>query len=142
MSEHHEARLKLQKTLSELNDLAHQYRVIDKRLLVRFKDRNPAALGGLDILLRETYKSIMMTSDTVEELKELIHRKTDSFDVLGRGLAFLCTLKFGLSPQERLLLESHLCPNLCEATDQGWEETVEASMTYLLKTSLAKSYKV
>ena len=54
----------------------------------------------------------------------------------------MCALKFGLSPDERSLLESHLCPNLTEGSEQGWEETVEASLTYLLKTSLAKAFKV
>lgn len=39
------------------------------------------------------------------------------------------------------LLEAYLCPNLNDGLDQGWEETVEASMTYLLKTCLAKTIK-
>jgi Bardet-Biedl syndrome 9 protein len=132
----------LQQLLSQLNDLSHQYRVVNKRLLVRFKDRNPAPLGGLDILLKETYSSIVALSDSVEETKQLVYRKGLLLESLCRGIAMLSALKFGLSSEERSMLESHLCPNISEGTEQGWEETVEASLTYLLKTCLAKAVKV
>ena len=40
--------------------------VIQKRLLVRFKDRNPAPLNQLDVLLQETYNRMVdMGTDMV-----------------------------------------------------------------------------
>lgn len=56
---HHTLRLRLQELLSSLNDTSHQFRVLQKRLLVRFKDRNPTPLGGLDLIMRETYDKLM-----------------------------------------------------------------------------------
>ena len=44
----------------------------------------------------------------------------------------------------RKILQEHLCPIVNEGIledGQGWEETVEASLSYLLKTSLAKTPK-
>ena len=68
---------------------------------------------------------------------------------LSRIVAFIATLKCSLSEAERGLLESYLCPDLQGGggtggggiTDQGWEETMDASLTFLLKTALAKNAK-
>lgn len=56
---HFATRQRLNELSSALNDCAHQYRLVEKRLLVRFKDKNPTPLGGLDLLLRETYDRII-----------------------------------------------------------------------------------
>ena len=65
---HFNTRLQLNQLMSRLNDLAHQYRMLEKRLLVRYKDRNPTALNGLDILIRETYSKIIRLSETIAKL--------------------------------------------------------------------------
>lgn len=59
---HFELRNRLAEQLSLLNDSAHQFRMVQKRLLVRFKDRNPTPLLGLDALMRESYHSLLRTS--------------------------------------------------------------------------------
>lgn len=56
---HFQTRLVLNNLVSQLNDAAHQFRMIQKRLLVRYKDRNPTPLAGIDTMMRETYDSIM-----------------------------------------------------------------------------------
>lgn len=92
--------------------------------------------------MRETYATIVELSDKVQGLQEKLKRYSVSLDVLIRGMALLAALKFRLTPEERSLLESHLCPNIVEGTEQGWEETIDASLTFLLKTNLAKVVKV
>lgn len=37
----------------------------DRRLLVRYKDRNPAPLNGLEILMEQTYQKIIAHGTTV-----------------------------------------------------------------------------
>ena len=59
---HWEARRLLAEQLAQLNDRAHQFRTVQKRLLVRFKDRNPSPLGGLDALMRESYDALLALS--------------------------------------------------------------------------------
>ena len=49
----------------KLNDRAHQLRQIQKRLLVRFKDRNPAPLANLDVLMEGTHSQIMEIANEV-----------------------------------------------------------------------------
>lgn len=36
----------------------YQFRVVEKRLLVRFKEKNPAPLMGLDAVLQEAYRQV------------------------------------------------------------------------------------
>ena len=55
ISAHFRVRKQLQGFYSELNDGSHLFRVLQKRLLTRFKDRNASALGGLDLVMRQTY---------------------------------------------------------------------------------------
>lgn len=59
ISSHFATRQQLQIDLGKLNDAAHQFRMIEKRLLVRFKDRNPTPLGGLDIIMKDTYHTLL-----------------------------------------------------------------------------------
>ena len=141
ITEHHRLRQLLQDNLAQLNDVAHQFRMVEKRLLARFKDRTPSPLNGLDIIMRESYEGVMHLGEQVSELKAKIKRFSMELESGSKLVALLCYLKFQLSPLEHQHLESYLCPDLAEATDQGWEEVVEASLTYLLKTALAKNVK-
>lgn len=43
-----------------LQDRTTQYRMIEKRLLVRFKDKNPTPLHGLEVMLQDTYQQILI----------------------------------------------------------------------------------
>ena len=137
ISDHYGLRVKSTALQAQLNDNAHQYRVICKRLLARFKDKNPSPLGGLELLARETYEKILILSDSVEDTQSSLLKSSILLQSSARLTALLVSLKCELDPDERSMLESHLCPNLVEGNEHGWEETVDASMTYLLKTSLA-----
>lgn len=59
---HYAARVRIAELSAQLNDVAHQYRMVEKRLLVRYKDRNPTPLGGLDALMKETYDRLIAIS--------------------------------------------------------------------------------
>jgi len=64
-----------------------------------------------------------------------------SLECLCRLLALLTAAHFDMDGTEEKLLESYLCPEFRDGAEQGWEETVDASLTYLLKTSMAKNAK-
>ena len=141
---HFHTRRQLALQVSLLNDRAHQFRMVQKRLLVRFKDRNPTPLGGLDSLMKESYAALLTTSDGVQESQRRVGRLMGDLSCASKLITLLATMRCGLSPQERLVLDSFLCPQLEEGLggeQGGWEELVDASLTYLLKTSLAKNVK-
>lgn len=141
INEHFQTRLKILEFNSKLNDAAYQFRIIQKRLLVRFKDKNPTALGGLEILMTETYNKIILLGDEIEKNQELLRQQQNDLDCFSKLIAYLAAMKYGLTNSERVLLQSYLCPELQGGNDQGWEETVNAAITHLLRTSLAKNVK-
>ena len=52
-----------------LDDRTYQFRIIQKKLLNRFKDKNPSALNNLDFLLTHTYGELIETCNQMEALK-------------------------------------------------------------------------
>lgn len=55
---------------AELEKLSGLYRVIQKRLLLRFKDKNPAPLNNLDGLLNSTYYKIIAMANQIEQAQK------------------------------------------------------------------------
>jgi Bardet-Biedl syndrome 9 protein len=58
--------LRLKKTL---DDRSYQFRLIQKRLLNRFKDKNPTPLNNLDFLLNHTYQQLLEAATTSQALQ-------------------------------------------------------------------------
>ena len=82
----------------------------------------------------------------MQDSQTKLKRQSGDLACLSRTVVLLATLKCGLSDAERALLESYLCPEGGEGgasgiTEQGLEETMDATLTYLLKTALAKNTK-
>jgi Bardet-Biedl syndrome 9 protein len=121
IASHFSIRQKIQESLSQLNDSAHQFRMIEKRLLVRFKDRNPTPLGGLDILMKETYKKLLFLGDSVQEHQRRLTLVSNDLSCLSRLVVNLLALKFGLTSGETKALESHFCVDLIDTPEQVTE---------------------
>lgn len=134
-------RIKLITLNNNLNDISQQYRLIEKRLLTRYKDRNPTPLNGLDLLLNETYQRILTIADEIEETQKLIKKLMAEIQCFTKLMVLLISLKYGMTFAERNLLYSYLCPDVNEGIEQGWEETINASLVHLLKSALNKGTK-
>jgi len=143
IDKHFAIRVAIKDLASRLNDSSHQYRVIQKRLLNRYKDKNPTPLGGLDVLIKETYDEIIALSDRIMVLTRAQVLALANLESRARLLSMLICLKFThLTYADRLVLEAHLSPLTQEGEMEdgaGWEETVDASLNYLLMSVLARS---
>lgn len=137
---HFELREHLLQAKSELNDKAHQLRVIQKRLLVRFKDRNPQPLNQLEVLFEQTYSQVMRLTDVVERLQQHLDFASADLSCTVSLVLLLIQLRIGLSDEDATVLAHYLTP-LVGDHDSQWEECVDAALTHLLKTSLAKTAK-
>jgi Bardet-Biedl syndrome 9 protein len=115
--------------------------LIEKRLLVRFKDRNPTPLHGLDLVLKEAYANILAIADDVERHQKRSFQLSAELECFAKLLAALVGMKFNMTPAERNVLQAHLCPEVKDSSEQGWEETVQASLAQLLRSTLSKSSK-
>lgn len=135
---------------AEINDRAHQLRVIQKRLLVRYKDRNPAAIHCLDVLLHGTYEQLLTLSHSMEDVERRVVLAGNRLACCVHLILLLIQFRFHLDDANAQLLACYLSPVVhhcgsqegrsvvVEAEEQGWEERTEAAMTELLRTLLAK----
>ncbi|XP_004414605.1 PREDICTED: protein PTHB1 isoform X4 [Odobenus rosmarus divergens] len=138
---HFELRINGEKLEELLSERALQFRAIQRRLLTRFKDKTPAPLQHLDTLLDGTYKQVIALADAVEENQDNLFQ---SFTKL-RSATHLVILLIGLwqklSPDQVAILEAAFLPLQQDTQELGWEETVDAAISHLLKTCLSKSSK-
>ncbi|XP_065833993.1 protein PTHB1-like [Oscarella lobularis] len=136
---HLEARHQRQRYARLLDERAKQFRSIQKRLLTRFKDKTPAPLINLDTLLEGTYRQIMAVGEASEANDVFIKERANALAAGTKLLLHLMRLWINLSATDYQLLESLLCPEVDFLGEQGWEETVDAAVSQMLKTSLSKS---
>ena len=59
-----------------------QFRSVQKRLLVRFKERNPAPVAHLDILLQGTYDELLELGSAYEERQLDLRRAATEVSLL------------------------------------------------------------
>ncbi|ETV66245.1 hypothetical protein, variant 1 [Aphanomyces astaci] len=133
IDEHFAYRKEMAELHAELNDRAHQFRVIQKRLLVRYKDRSPSPLNCLDMLLHGTYSQLLDLSRRVDHVQSKVQVSANRLACSVHLLLMLIRYKFDLDDDNFAVLSAHLSPRVADA----WEESTETAMTDLLKTALA-----
>ncbi|OQR94210.1 hypothetical protein THRCLA_08223 [Thraustotheca clavata] len=141
IDEHFQLRKSVNDLKAEINDRAHEFRVIQKRLLVRFKDRNPSPLNALDLLLHNTYHQILELSKQMEVTQNKLELAANRLSCSVSLLLMLMRYKFALDGPNFSILAAHLSPMISNEDEMGWEEMTEAAVTELLKTSLKSGNK-
>jgi len=141
MDDHFNFRKSLEELRSDLADRTQQYRVIQKRLLVRFKDRNPSPLNHLDTLLALTFEQTVQLTETIDEVERTLRQVSCHLSASTELVLLLVKFRFELDEENFRILRLHLSPEICDTVEQGWEEQVDASLIHLLRTSLARNAK-
>ena len=118
IDEHFERRRDVQDVSESLNRAAHQYRVVEKRLLSRFKDRNPAPLDNLDVVSEETYERLVELCEGVERAQGCLAVSAASLGCAARLVALLAQHRFQLPCKDHALLLAHLFPDVTDTDDQ------------------------
>ena len=138
---HFAVRQAVRELRSKLEKLAHQFRVIQKRLLVRYKDKNPAPLLSLDTLLQETYTQMSQGGSEMTSLVSQMRDLSNNLSCATSLMLLLIRFKYDLDDQSFEVLRAHLTPSVAifdRNVDLGWEEVVDSSTTALLRGALAK----
>ncbi|XP_055276873.1 protein PTHB1 isoform X4 [Moschus berezovskii] len=138
---HFELRINGEKLEELLSERAVQFRAIQRRLLTRFKDKTPAPLQHLDTLLDGTYKQVIALADAVEENQDNLFQSFTRLKSATRLVILLIGLWQKLSADQIAILEAAFLPLQQDTQELGWEETVDAALSHLLKTCLSKSSK-
>ncbi|KAM9216554.1 protein PTHB1 isoform 3-T3 [Dugong dugon] len=138
---HFELRIDGEKLEELLSERAVQFRAIQRRLLTRFKDKTPAPLQHLDTLLDGTYKQVIALADAVEENQDNLFQSFTRLKSATHLVILLIGLWQKLSADQVAILEAAFLPLQQDTQELGWEETVDAAISHLLKTCLSKSSK-
>ena len=125
IDDHFQRRGDLQSASEDLNRAAHQYRVVEKRLLSRFKDRNPAPLDNLDVVSEETYRRLVELCEGVERAQGRLAVSAANLGCAARLVALLAQHRFQLPSKDHALLLAHLFPDVVDTDDQVNERTNE-----------------
>eukprot|EP00877_Chromochloris_zofingiensis_P007511 jgi/Chrzof1/3012/Cz12g08060.t1 len=141
VEQHFIARLSISKLSEQLEERAQQFRSIQKRLLVRFKDKTPAPLNQLDVVMDETYHQLVSLADDMEKAQAKVSEAGQALGAAVQLMLQLIRYRFALSAEDVEVLQCALTPVVEEGPEVGWEETTEAAMTHLLRSSLARSAK-
>ncbi|XP_072859901.1 protein PTHB1 isoform X2 [Pogona vitticeps] len=141
IDQHFELRLNGVKYEQLLSERAIQFRAIERRLLARFKDRTPAPLQHLDTLLEGTYRQVIALADAAEENQASMFQAFTKLKSATQLVILLISLWQKLSADQVAILESAFLPLTQDNQELGWEESVDASVSHLLKTCLSKSSK-
>ncbi|XP_019393993.1 PREDICTED: protein PTHB1 isoform X3 [Crocodylus porosus] len=138
---HFELRLNAEKFQELLSERAIQFRAIERRLLTRFKDKTPAPLQHLDTLLEGTYRQVIALADAAQENQANLFQAFIKLKSATHLVIMLISLWQKLSPDQVAILEATFLPLMQDTQELGWEETVDAAISYLLRTCLSKSSK-
>ncbi|XP_022534824.2 protein PTHB1 isoform X3 [Astyanax mexicanus] len=138
---HFELRVNAQKYQDLLSERAVQFRAIQRRLLTRFKDKTPAPLQNLDTLMEGTYRQVIALADAAEENRACLVQAFSRLRSATHLLILLVSLWQGLSADQTTILEATLLPLLQDTPQLGWEESVDAAVSHLLRTCLSRSPK-
>uniref|UniRef100_A0A4W5LC09 Bardet-Biedl syndrome 9 n=1 Tax=Hucho hucho TaxID=62062 RepID=A0A4W5LC09_9TELE len=138
---HFELRVSAEKYQDLLSERAVQFRAIQRRLLTRFKDKTPAPLQNLDTLMEGTYRQVIALADAAEENRACLNQAFVSLRSATHLLILLVSLWQGLNTEQNAILEATLLPLLQDTPQLGWEESVDAAVSHLLRTCLSRSPK-
>jgi Bardet-Biedl syndrome 9 protein len=139
IDKHLELRQKTEGYKEMIEKYSVQFRAIQKRLLIKFKDKNPTSLDNMDALLEATYRQIVSLSDNYLNTYRELSLLSNSLNCMSRLFVLLMSLAFHLNKESVQVLESIMSIQVNDTSELGWEEIVNAGMANLLRNALSKS---
>lgn len=112
IDDHFELREKIFKGKKKLEDRSYQFRIVEKRLINRFKDKNPTPLNNLDFLLNQTYQDMMNTANEILEDQKELKTASQNLSSRIRMIQILLKQKFKISDESFELLKHHLSADI------------------------------
>lgn len=102
---------------NDLRNQAHQFRSIQKRLLIRYKERNPTPLNNIDYLFHLTYNKLINTANKVEETQQRLSEAANLLSAATRLILLLAQLNMDLSDSQIDILRHFLSPEVDDSEE-------------------------
>ncbi|KAK9738823.1 PTHB1 N-terminus [Popillia japonica] len=140
VKDHFEIAQEMTSLQDELNLLSTQHRLIQKRLITKFKQKNPTPLNHLDILLEKTYDDITNVLNKVQDKRNSLRNAQIKLSCILNLLKMLINL-IDENGKNMEMIDATFLSHVYDYEDQNWEDTIDAALCFLLRTLLAKSEK-
>lgn len=102
----------------ELGQRAAQFRVIQRRLLAKFKDKTPTPLTNLDNLLKDTYQQILVSADEMEEIQQALSRSRCQLSCVVRLILLMVKLMNATAEEDYSDLRAALTSDVYDTEEQ------------------------
>lgn len=130
VEKHFNIREELKNMLVELESKCGQMRLVERRLIVKIQDRQPGALGGISILLKNTHIDLMKTTQKLKEIRKNLNISQ---------IELSCTLSliknvvenFTIHPKTIEGFLSALVYPINDWNEQSWEEITAPALDML-----------
>ncbi|XP_066154098.1 protein PTHB1 [Euwallacea fornicatus] len=139
-NDHFATKQKVKDLQSHLSQLNAQFRLIQKRLIAKYRAKNPISLKSLELLLNDTYADILDVADKLEnEIENLSKAQTN----LSCSLHLVRQLIHFLDVDQEVvsLADSTFSSKVYDLDVQSWEDVMDASLCYLLRAVIPKTEK-
>ncbi|RNF24304.1 Bardet-Biedl syndrome 9 [Trypanosoma conorhini] len=120
-----------------LSRAAQMFRAVQKRLLFLFRERNPAPVGMMDVLLEESYANLQRCADGVSRAKPRQKQAAAMMSSCSRLILLQLFIKCQETfkdPKMRHLLESIFTCAINDDDGVSWEELTDASLAHILQS--------
>ncbi|XP_050305272.1 protein PTHB1 [Anthonomus grandis grandis] len=140
ISEHFAVKNEVKKLKESLSQVCAQFRLIQKRLITKYRAKNPSSLKSLEFLLDDTHADILEAAGNLESENEKLFKCQIN---LSCALHLIKQLIGLLNIDDELVtyLNSIFCPLVNDIEGQAWEDVMDGSLCYLLRTVMAKTEK-
>jgi len=141
IDKHFAQRKRVEALRDELAQAALQFRVIQKRMLARFKDKNPTPLNQFDKILQKAYDYLQDTAQDMQTAQDTLSVIANQLSCATRLMNLLISFKYELDEENAAVLRHSLSPIVYDNLEMGWEEITDTALTYLLRTTLTKNVR-
>lgn len=114
---HLQLRQHLERYKELLEQTCVQFRAIQKRLLIKFKDKSPTNLENMDALLEATYKQISNLSDSYISTQKELSLTTNSLNCMSSLYVLLVSIAFKLNKESVDILDAALTTQIGDTPD-------------------------
>ncbi|XP_077522941.1 Bardet-Biedl syndrome 9 [Amblyomma americanum] len=118
-----------------LSQRAAQFRVVQKCVLTKLKDKTPTPLNNFDSLLEVTQRELLSLGKHAVEITNEYQSMLSKLGSASQLLVLLLKLKTQMSPEDHKILQDIFHVDLEASITEGWEEKVEAAICHLLHAS-------
>lgn len=130
VEKHFNIREELKNILVDLESKCGQMRLVERRLIVKIQDRQPGALGGISVLLKNTHSDLMKTTQRLKEIRRNLNKSQME---LSCTLALIKNVveNFNINPKTIEGFLSALVYPVNDWIDQSWEEITAPALDML-----------